>query len=83
MSYSEQHLRETAEVVGKLDPAVCEKAVSLLADVRTRGGRLFVLGVGGSAANGKYEERILVTQPAAFEPLDKYRRPSFIIRPRS
>ena len=54
MSYSEQHLRETAEVVGKLDPAVCEKAVSLLADVRKRGGRLFVLGVGGSAANASH-----------------------------
>src|ERR1044071_5089270 len=54
MSYSEQHLRETAEIVGKLDPAVCEKAVSLLADVRTRGGRLFVLGVGGSAANASH-----------------------------
>jgi D-sedoheptulose 7-phosphate isomerase len=54
MSYSEQHLRETGEVVGKLDPAVCEKAVSLLADVRTRGGRLFILGVGGSAANASH-----------------------------
>jgi D-sedoheptulose 7-phosphate isomerase len=54
MSYSEQHLRETGEVVGKLDPAVCEKAVALLADVRTRGGRLFILGVGGSAANASH-----------------------------
>ena len=54
MSYSEQHLRETAEVVAKLDPILCEKAVSLLADVRTRGGRLFILGVGGSAANASH-----------------------------
>src|ERR1700755_3655488 len=54
MSYSEQHLRETAEVVGKLDPALCEKAVELLAAVRSRGGRLFVLGVGGSAANASH-----------------------------
>src|SRR5438477_7206194 len=54
MSYSEQHLRETAEVVAKLDPALCEKAVALLADVRSRGGRLFVLGVGGSAANASH-----------------------------
>jgi D-sedoheptulose 7-phosphate isomerase len=51
MSYSEQHLRETAEIVGKLDPSLCEKAVTLLAEVRSRGGRLFILGVGGSAAN--------------------------------
>jgi len=49
MNYSEQHLRETAEVVAKLDPALCEKAVALLAEVRSRGGRLFILGVGGSA----------------------------------
>jgi D-sedoheptulose 7-phosphate isomerase len=54
MSYSEQHLRETAAVVAKLDPNLCEKAVTLLADVRGRGGRLFVLGVGGSAANASH-----------------------------
>jgi D-sedoheptulose 7-phosphate isomerase len=54
MSYSEQHLRETAEIVSRLDPAVCEKAVELLAGVRERGGRLFILGVGGSAANASH-----------------------------
>jgi D-sedoheptulose 7-phosphate isomerase len=54
MSYSEQHLRETAEVVAKLDAASCEKAVALLAEVRSRGGRLFILGVGGSAANASH-----------------------------
>src|SRR5947207_4219681 len=54
MSYSEQHLRETAEVLAKLDPALCEKAVELLVNVRSRGGRLFILGVGGSAANASH-----------------------------
>src|SRR5437588_2114070 len=54
MSYSKQHLRETAEIVSQLDPAVCETAVQLLAAVRERGGRLFVLGVGGSAANASH-----------------------------
>jgi D-sedoheptulose 7-phosphate isomerase len=54
MSYSEQHLRETSEVVAKLDPALCERAVELLVDVRSRGGRLFILGVGGSAANASH-----------------------------
>src|SRR5213082_920480 len=54
MTYSEQHLRETAEVVAKLDPALCEKAVALLVEVRSRGGRLFILGVGGSAANASH-----------------------------
>src|SRR5881392_505425 len=54
MSYSEEHLRETAEVVSKLDAALCEKAVELLATVRARGGRLFILGVGGSAGNASH-----------------------------
>lgn len=54
MSYSEQHLRETAEIVSRLDPALCEKAVELLAAVRAREGRLFILGVGGSAANASH-----------------------------
>ena len=54
MSYSEQHLREAAEVLAKLDPALCEKAVELLVNVRSRGGRLFILGVGGSAANASH-----------------------------
>src|SRR5256886_5005684 len=54
MSYSEKHLLEAAEIVSKLDPALCEKAVQLLATVRARGGRLFILGVGGSAANASH-----------------------------
>lgn len=54
MSYSEQHLRETTEIVSQLDPALCEKAVELLAAVRERNGRLFILGVGGSAANASH-----------------------------
>src|SRR6266581_3841471 len=54
MSYSEEHLRETAEVVSKLDAELCEKAVELLATVRARGGRLVILGVGGSAANASH-----------------------------
>src|SRR5881398_3807729 len=54
MSYSEEYLRETTEIVSKLDAALCEKAVELLATVRARGGRLFILGVGGSAANASH-----------------------------
>jgi D-sedoheptulose 7-phosphate isomerase len=54
MSYSEKHLREAGEIVSKLDGALCEKAVELLATVRARGGRLFILGVGGSAANASH-----------------------------
>ncbi|MEY2491930.1 MAG: D-sedoheptulose 7-phosphate isomerase [Verrucomicrobiota bacterium] len=54
MSYSEWHLRETAEVLAQLDPVLCEQAVALLADAHSRGGRLFILGVGGSAANASH-----------------------------
>jgi D-sedoheptulose 7-phosphate isomerase len=54
MSYSEQYLQETSEIISRLDPAVCEKAVDLLAAVRERHGRLFILGVGGSAANASH-----------------------------
>jgi D-sedoheptulose 7-phosphate isomerase len=52
--YAAQHLKETAEIVAKLDPAACEACVRELVGVRTRGGRLFVLGVGGSAANASH-----------------------------
>ena len=54
MSYSVQHLKETAEIVGKINPADCEKCVAELRAVRERGGRLFILGVGGSAANASH-----------------------------
>jgi D-sedoheptulose 7-phosphate isomerase len=51
MSYAKQHLEEVARVVAELDVAAIERMVTLLADLRARGGRLFFLGVGGSAAN--------------------------------
>jgi len=54
MNYSAQHLQETSQIVSQLDPALCEKAVDLLVAVRERGGRLFILGVGGSAANASH-----------------------------
>jgi D-sedoheptulose 7-phosphate isomerase len=53
-SYTRQHLDETAEIVQKLDPEVLEKMADLLDAVRSRGGRLFFLGVGGSAANASH-----------------------------
>src|SRR5258708_28031962 len=53
-SYTSQHLSETAEIVQKLDPETLEKMVDLLAEVRQRGGRVFFLGVGGSAANASH-----------------------------
>jgi D-sedoheptulose 7-phosphate isomerase len=54
MSYSAQHLAETASIVAALDPVLMENVVEGLASVRERGGRLFILGVGGSAANASH-----------------------------
>jgi len=54
MSYSTQHLKEVAEIVTRINPTDCEKCVAELRAVRERGGRLFILGVGGSAANASH-----------------------------
>ena len=51
MSYARQHLQETAQIVQLLDADGIEKIATVLADARGRGGRLFFLGVGGSAGN--------------------------------
>lgn len=51
MSFSEQHLKESIEITNAIDSEIIEKIVELLVDVKATGGRLFVLGVGGSAAN--------------------------------
>ena len=51
MTYSEQHLKEAGEILAKLDTDAIEGMATLLARVRTNGGRLFFLGVGGSAGN--------------------------------
>jgi D-sedoheptulose 7-phosphate isomerase len=54
MTYTQQHLKEAQQVIERLDAAAIEQLAHLLADVRTRGGRLFLLGVGGSAANASH-----------------------------
>ena len=52
--YSQQHLAEAARILASLDAGVCERMVERLAELRDRGGRLFILGVGGSAANASH-----------------------------
>ncbi|MCX6979743.1 MAG: SIS domain-containing protein [Verrucomicrobia bacterium] len=54
MSYSKQHIGEAISILGQLDVDIIEKAVTLLASTRERGGRLFILGVGGSAGNASH-----------------------------
>jgi len=51
MSYALQHLKEVAEILEKIDEAAIEKMADLLAEVKADGGRIFFLGVGGSAGN--------------------------------
>ena len=53
-SYARQHLDETARIVAALDPDVLDRMAARLGALRGRGGRLFVLGVGGSAANASH-----------------------------
>lgn len=54
MTFIEQYLNETVAVVNGLDRAAIERMVQVLAETRLRGGRLFILGVGGSAANASH-----------------------------
>ncbi|HYU24616.1 MAG TPA: SIS domain-containing protein, partial [Thermoanaerobaculia bacterium] len=49
--FVKQHLGEAAEILGRFDLDAIERTATLLAELRERGGRLFLLGVGGSAAN--------------------------------
>jgi D-sedoheptulose 7-phosphate isomerase len=51
MSYATKHLEEAVSILTKLDAEAIERMAAALADVRSRGGRLFFLGVGGGAGN--------------------------------
>jgi D-sedoheptulose 7-phosphate isomerase len=53
-SFADRFLAEAAEIVARLDRASLEKAAKLIAELRVTGGRLFILGVGGSAANASH-----------------------------
>jgi len=50
-SYTEKHLAEASQIISQLDVGAIEQMVEHLVSMRQRGGRLFFLGVGGSAAN--------------------------------
>ena len=51
MSYALQHLKEASEIIQRMDINAIEKMADQLATVKTEGGRIFFLGVGGSAGN--------------------------------
>jgi D-sedoheptulose 7-phosphate isomerase len=54
MSFSESFLAEAHKIIELLDRQSIESVVAVLSDVRKKGGRLFFLGVGGSAANASH-----------------------------
>src|SRR3984893_1183420 len=51
MNFTERHLQEAREIIDAIDVGPIEHMVSILVKVRENGGRLFFLGVGGSAGN--------------------------------
>ncbi len=54
MSFTSDFLMEATEIIGQLDTAAIDRAIMLLVETRRRNGRLFILGVGGSAANASH-----------------------------
>ena len=54
MSFSQEFLVEVQKIVSALDTSATERMAAILAEVRDQQGRLFVLGVGGSAANASH-----------------------------
>ena len=54
MAYAAQYLSEVQTVAARLDPTAIERLVETLVALRARGGRLFILGVGGSAGNASH-----------------------------
>jgi D-sedoheptulose 7-phosphate isomerase len=52
--FAEKFLTEAAEIVARLDRASLEQAAKMIGELRATGGRLFILGVGGSAANASH-----------------------------
>jgi len=51
MSYAQDHLDETVAILQRLDVAGIEKMIDVLVRLKASGGRIFFLGVGGSAGN--------------------------------
>ncbi|HMJ10584.1 MAG TPA: SIS domain-containing protein [Polyangiaceae bacterium] len=54
MSYVETYFKDAVRIIDAIDRAAIERMVHELVELRARGGRLFVLGVGGSAGNASH-----------------------------
>src|SRR5215470_16387879 len=53
-SFTERYLEQTAAVAREIDPVAIDKVVRVLVTLRERGGRLFVIGVGGGAGHASH-----------------------------
>ena len=54
MSFAREYLAEAEQIIDRIDAVAIEKMAGMLVDLRARGGRLFILGVGGSAGNASH-----------------------------
>ncbi len=54
MSFTRRYIMEATWILSLMDPDLIDEAVEMLAQARNRGGRLFILGVGGGAANASH-----------------------------
>jgi D-sedoheptulose 7-phosphate isomerase len=54
VSFTADYLREVAEIASRVEEDKVERLATLLRETRDGGGRLFILGVGGSAANASH-----------------------------
>lgn len=52
--YTEQYMKETLEVIETIDKDEITKAIGIISTLQKKGGRMFILGVGGSAANASH-----------------------------
>ena len=72
MSHVTGFLAEAKEIIDRLDTTAIERMASLLEQTRAQGGRLFILGVGGSAANASHAVNDFrkIVQIEAYAPTD-------------
>lgn len=72
MSYVNEYIQEAIAIVQRVDQAAIERTVDLLVELRQRGGRLFVLGVGGGAGHASHAvcDFRKIAQIEAYTPTD-------------
>lgn len=72
VTYTSQFIDEATEILQRLDQQAIERMVELLAELRQRGGRLFLLGVGGGAGHASHAvcDFRKIAQIESYTPID-------------